>query len=155
MPSNYTLKRLIWAFYSDSSGNVTSYTQSGDYGYLDDAVSNLDTTTPATSWTALTLLVPPIEGLVAIGYAWLRNNASPATVGTVLGLSNGIAANPSQRWLGDIDISNPVLETTPTVQVPYQLQVNASGQIKYSASTTTAIRVIIYSRGWCWSRHST
>lgn len=144
MPANYTKKRRIGAVYNNSSGNIRAFKQTGDWFEISgDAVQALNTSTPATTVTALAMPVPRVLGVIAVGSAFCFS--TDGVTAKSLEISSGNAADHTAgaaltALVGTI--------TTLRTSLAFQAVVDASGQIKYSANSATNITVIIWCRAW-------
>lgn len=149
LPAGYDKKRRIGAFLTTGAGLITPFVNQGDYWFWSDAVNDLDTTAPGTSWTAVAVTAPRIPGVIIFGRATVRNTAA---VLHAVGFASGVASVPSDRFLGDFEIANstpkPADPNNSQVNTYFQLMVNASGQVYYFADSTTSIRVFLTTRGY-------
>ena len=146
MPSNYDQKRRIGTIRTNSSGVIRPFRQWGDqFEWSGDSIRDLDTTSPATSATNLTVTVPPIEGVVWIG--WILVFASSAGVKSASISSGGTASWNVGSGLGRILCNTPGGSGDMAV-VHGTAVVNGSGQIQYGAASNVNISVVIDTKGW-------
>ena len=75
MPTDYDKKRLVGAVCTDSSADIVSFIQQGDYFRYKDPVREIDGTT-ISSWTDQEIHVPPDCLAVVYGYADWNGGAS-------------------------------------------------------------------------------
>lgn len=153
-PTGYDSARRVGAFYVNSGGTIDKFRQDGDYfTWQPDVKTDLDTTSPATTWTLLTISVPPIEGVLARVFAVVRNTASNATA--FVGFHHGLGDEPTQRFTGEVEAYNYYTVSLAQLGTWVPLLVNSTGQIRYQADATSDIRVIVKSAGWIDSRGRT
>jgi hypothetical protein len=147
LPTNYTKSRRIGSFLSTGAGAMEAFKQKGDlFEWSPDAKTDLDTTSPAATWTAVAMSVPRIAGVLCMGNITQRKNGSAADI--FCGVNSGLASDPSNRFSGAFDIQNYMPDDIDQVQVPFILVVNSSGQIKYQSSTTATNRIVLKTKGW-------
>jgi len=134
MPTNYDYKRLIGSVLTNSSANIVSFTQSGDYfQYLEwdsrGPVNDVADTSVTTSFETGTLSVPPLCIAHIYGYSY-----NVATANTYLhlwlktkGQTNTIAGSDS--WIV-VDTHDTAMDTVGKEGV---IKVDASRQVEYTA----------------------
>lgn len=150
-PTGYDSARRVGAFYVNSGGTIDNFVQYGDwFTWQPDRKSDFDTLAPATTWTLITLSVPPIEGLVARVACTARNLLS--NIERFVGFTHGIGSDPLNRFTGEMDVNNYLSPINAQFQQLLYLQVSAAGQIRYQASTASDLRVIVATPGWIDSR---
>lgn len=150
-PTGYDSARRVGAFFVNSGGTIDSYIQVGDFfTWQPDRKQDLDTTSPALIWTAITLSVPPIEGILARVATIIRNTNTNQQ--HFVGFTNGVGSDPTDRFLGEYEAYNYNTPTNSQQLTFSLLQVNNTGQIKYRSSSATNIRLFVNTPGWIDSR---
>lgn len=143
MPTNYTRKRLIGAFYNDAALAIVAFAQQGDYfrytGTL--AASVTDATIVNDTFEVGTLNAPP--NCLAHIYGALENTAETGTIGRLLIRRNGAgdsAANEQAFALlataGTFDriTGNGMVMTDASRQIQY-----AAGEAAGTATVTITV----------------
>jgi hypothetical protein len=150
-PTNYDSARRVGAFYVNSGGTIDNFIQYGDwFTWQPDRKQDLDTTSPGTTWTLLTISAPPIEGVIARCNCILRNNAP--NISRYVGFHHGIGDAPTLIFAGEMVAENYYVTNAGQLDTYLLLMVNAAGQIRYAASSASTIRVFINTAGWIDSR---
>jgi hypothetical protein len=133
MPTNYTLKRLIGAFFNDAASAIVAFTQVGDYfRYTGDVIVDVgDATITANTYEVGTLSVPPWA--LAHIYARLANTTETATSGRVNVRTVGAADDGTtflETWVG----YDQSADAFRVVGAQGTVLANASRQIEYTSS---------------------
>lgn len=126
------LFRRIGAFKTDGAANILAFVQHGDNFIPAVAVSELSTTTPATTLTALSLVgVPPGISTTALLRGAINATAASADALIAGGDETSVLDTPSGNRTVEVNVAN----TANGYQAP--AITNASNQIKYQASSAT------------------
>jgi hypothetical protein len=142
MPAGYTYFRYLGSVLTDVSSHIVPFFQFGQKFLWKFATIDLNTTTPSTSQTFLTLTIPPAV-ITFPDLEW--NYTSHAGAGaqllvTTAGQPTGTA--PSLVWQVYTQVNNFVILANQTV-VPS----DTSSRIRYSSSDGTAM-ILMYNNGW-------
>jgi hypothetical protein len=135
MPSGYTVYRYVGSVKFNSSTALLAFTQNGQQFRWGANATDLGTSTPATTETAITLSVPP--GLVT--FPILLMQIVPATAGDNFSVFSGTSTQL------DAAVAGPVTGSAALAQV--RTTTNTSSQVSYktsSASDTVSLSTL----GW-------
>ncbi len=150
-PTGYDSARRVGTFYVASGGTIDNFIQYGDFfTWQPDRKTDLNTTSPGTTWTLLTVSAPPIEGLIARVVAIVR--VTTTSTEKYVGFHHGIGADPTDRFTGEIEAYNYYSTANAQTNTFLLLHVSAAGQIRYRADSATNVRVIVNVPGWIDSR---
>jgi hypothetical protein len=142
-----SLFRRIGSFRTNPSGNILAFTQNGDWVTWAAAINELNTTTPATSLTALSLVGVP-QGIATT--ALLRGIANSTTASNELLIANGGETSAIDSVTGNRTVEVNVASVANAFQV--FAVTNASNQIKYQATSATWNVVAINTFGYIDTR---
>ncbi|MEO0250200.1 MAG: hypothetical protein ABIN58_11880 [candidate division WOR-3 bacterium] len=134
-------KRCFGVFYSDSSSQVMNFIQTGRLVFLMEPITFLSTTTPASTWTAVSVGGPSLGSLlVSIGGRSQSNSSGYGVYGYVRSYGQSDAV-----FVGGLDVSNnastyvtlPGATKSVVVGGLPRLLTNTSGQIEYKVSSSS------------------
>jgi hypothetical protein len=144
MPANYDFKRRIGSVYNDSSGNIRKFAQCGDwFTWRDGRILDLNTSSPATSWTAVALSVPLGVKTMPIVIPQLAHSGA---ANTTWYLAHGDQADPSEgvfEAYHNLSSGNIIFAQFTGVRT------DTSSQVKYKAANTENLSAfVIKTCGW-------
>lgn len=142
MPSGYTMRRRIGSILTNDIGNIQKFMHHGEnVFYWDIATDDISLTTSATSWTLVSITVPPnisVESIIQLvagdtatntNYVWHGNQNPPTDIFRGIGAPR----NPSG--------------TSVAQAQTHRVFSNISRQIYYRASASTT-DTTIRTHGW-------
>lgn len=139
MPANYTLKRRIGSIKTDSSGDITLFSQNGDEFLWSAAVLDIDVTNAGTSAVSRTLSVPTGVKVDAIFNTMINHLSTDFAVYHSALDTADAAVSSTAAPLADIGSTTAAGETMFFTR--HRIRTNTSAQIRtrQSASSTNDV----------------
>ena len=135
LPANYTLARRIGSMKTDGSAHWLAFTQYGDNFIWSVAINEISTSSPSTSLTSVTLGgVPP--GIATIVH--VRGIFTSATAGNEVLMAAGDETSTLDGTSSGRNRTAEVATASIASVFQIDLQTNASAQVKYQSTTTSA-----------------
>ena len=145
MPTDYDLKRLIGAVKTDGSANILAFTQKNNRYILTDSIADVN----ETSW----------DGSAGVNYALTAPPNSTALFRAVAedGTLWGVlftAINETNVAAGTVTTGNASLVGGSASEAAghFEIDVNASSQIRVRTNTATMNYTRVYTYGWIFER---
>ena len=135
LSANYTLARRIGSMKTDGSAHWLAFTQYGDNFIWSVAINEISTSSPSTSLTSVTLGgVPP--GIATIVH--IRGIFTSATAGNEVLMAAGDETSTLDGTSSGRNRTAEVATASIASVFQIDLQTNASAQVKYQSTTTSA-----------------
>jgi hypothetical protein len=135
-PAGTTAKHLIGSFKTDASGYIVPFTQAGQRFYWTTPFTDLNTATPATTPTQISLTVATgfagITALISVSI----NSTTPGDFISIFNSTGELVGQVAAQVSGVSNFGN------------FQVLTDGSGHIKYEASSASVDTVEIFTLGY-------